>query len=134
MFKIFVIEDDEKISDIIVENLLKSGYDCIAAKQLSDIMPEFLEYKPDLVLLDIILPFFDGYSRSRNADYVKCFNCCCILYNYLLFLLRFICKKLHENCMGKEKINFGFCLRTINSGKSHMWLLYRGKILCLKYL
>lgn len=61
MFKIFVVEDDEKIADIIVQNLSKAGYSCIAAKLLSDIIPEFIEYKPDLVLLDIILPFFDGY-------------------------------------------------------------------------
>lgn len=61
LFKIFVIEDDEKISDIIVQSLSKLGYSCAAAKNLSDIMPEFNQYKPDLVLIDIVLPFFDGY-------------------------------------------------------------------------
>jgi len=61
MFKIFVVEDDEKIADIIMQNLSKAGHSCIAAKQFSDIMPEFIEYNPDLVLLDIILPFYDGY-------------------------------------------------------------------------
>lgn len=61
MFKIFVVEDDEKIADIIVQNLSKSGHNCIAAKQFSDIMPEFIEYEPDLVLMDIMLPFYDGY-------------------------------------------------------------------------
>jgi len=61
MFKIFVVEDDEKIADIIVQNLSKAGHSCISVKQFCDIMPEFIEYKPDLVLLDIILPFYDGY-------------------------------------------------------------------------
>lgn len=61
MFKIFVVEDDEKIADIILQNLSKSGYSSMAVKQFADIMPEFIKYKPDLVLLDIILPFFNGY-------------------------------------------------------------------------
>lgn len=61
MFKIFIVEDDEKIADIMVENLSKAGHVCRASKQLSDIMPEFIEFQPDLVLMDIVLPFYDGY-------------------------------------------------------------------------
>lgn len=61
VFKIFIVEDDEKIADIVVQNLSKAGYVCKASKQLSDIMPEFIGFKPDLVLMDIILPFYDGY-------------------------------------------------------------------------
>lgn len=61
MFKIFIVEDDEKIADIIVQNLSKAGYVCKASKQLSDIMPDFIEFAPELVLMDIILPFYDGY-------------------------------------------------------------------------
>jgi DNA-binding response OmpR family regulator len=61
VFKILVVEDDAQIADIIVENISKSGHSCIAVKKLDDIMPEFNEYKPDLVLLDIILPYYDGF-------------------------------------------------------------------------
>lgn len=61
MFKVFVIEDDTQIADIIVESISKSGYICTAAKRLDDIMPEFEEFEPDIVLLDIILPYYDGY-------------------------------------------------------------------------
>lgn len=61
MFKVFVIEDDTQIADIIVKSISKSGYSCTAAKRLDNIMPEFEEFEPDLVLLDIILPYYDGY-------------------------------------------------------------------------
>ncbi|PKM52736.1 MAG: DNA-binding response regulator, partial [Firmicutes bacterium HGW-Firmicutes-5] len=61
MFKILLIEDDKKISDIVVENLVKAGYDSLAVTDFSDVLPEFMAFKPDLVLLDIILPFYDGY-------------------------------------------------------------------------
>lgn len=61
MFKILLIEDDKKIADIVVENLIKAGYDSLAATDFLDVLPEFMAFKPDLVLLDIILPFYDGY-------------------------------------------------------------------------
>jgi len=61
VFKILLIEDDKKIADIVVENLIKVGYDSLAVTDFSDVLPEFMAYKPDLVLLDIILPFYDGY-------------------------------------------------------------------------
>lgn len=61
MFKVFVIEDDTQIADIIVKSISKSGYSCKAAKRLDNIMPEFEEFEPDIVLLDIILPYYDGY-------------------------------------------------------------------------
>jgi len=61
VFKIFIVEDNEKIADIIFQNLSIAGYVCKTSKQLSDIMPEFIEFEPDLVLMDIILPFYDGY-------------------------------------------------------------------------
>jgi len=61
LFKILVVEDDEQIADIIVQNISKSGHSCYAAKRFDDIIPEFVEYKPDLVILDIILPHYDGF-------------------------------------------------------------------------
>lgn len=61
MFKVFVVEDDMQIADIIVKSISKSGYICTAAKTLDNIMPEFEEFEPDIVLLDIILPYYDGY-------------------------------------------------------------------------
>ena len=61
LFKILVIEDEAKIADIMVENLSKAGYEAAAVTEFCDILPEFIAFKPDLVLLDIILPFYDGY-------------------------------------------------------------------------
>ena len=56
-----MIEDEAKIAGIMVENLSKAGYDAAAVTEFCDILPEFIAFKPDLVLLDIILPFYDGY-------------------------------------------------------------------------
>jgi len=61
LFKLLVIEDEAKIAGIMVENLSKAGYDAAAVTDFSDILPKFIAFKPDLVLLDIILPIYDGY-------------------------------------------------------------------------
>ena len=71
MFRIMVVEDDPHILDIVVKSITKAGYCCKAIENLENIMPEFEEFQPDLLLLDIILPYFDGYywcGRIRLAS------------------------------------------------------------------
>ena len=73
MFKILIIEDDEKIASIILENLKKWGYDGTIASDFNNILGQFTNYNPDLVLLDINLPSYDGFywcSRIRQVSKV----------------------------------------------------------------
>ncbi|MDM5227167.1 response regulator transcription factor [Cytobacillus sp. NJ13] len=66
MQKVFIIEDDPKIAEHLQSHLVKYGYDAAAAEQFDDVMGEFHKHKPDLVLLDINLPSFDGYYWCRQ--------------------------------------------------------------------
>ncbi|MCM3708004.1 MULTISPECIES: response regulator transcription factor [Cytobacillus] len=66
MKKIFIIEDDPKIAEHLQTYLVKYGYEAAAAEQFDDVMAEFHKHKPDLVLLDINLPSFDGYYWCRQ--------------------------------------------------------------------
>ena len=61
MYKIMIIEDDEVIAGAISRHIETWG--CVAhmATDFRDVLPEFLFFEPHLVLLDICLPFFDGY-------------------------------------------------------------------------
>ncbi|WP_072986065.1 response regulator transcription factor [Clostridium cavendishii] len=61
MYSIMIIEDDKKMTELIKKHLEKYGYKTFLVKDFSNIANEFLEYKPDLVLMDINLPFFDGF-------------------------------------------------------------------------
>lgn len=61
MFKIMVIEDDVSLKNIISECLSKWGHDVHQIENLENIIEEFRNYKPQLVLLDINLPFYDGF-------------------------------------------------------------------------
>jgi len=61
MYKIFIVEDDKDIAKGIAKQLNVWKYETAIVKDFSNVIQEFNEYKPDLVLMDIGLPFFDGY-------------------------------------------------------------------------
>ena len=61
MHRIFIIEDDPVTSQQMRKHLEQWGYSVSIAEDFRDIMPELLRFDPHLVLLDISLPFFNGY-------------------------------------------------------------------------
>ncbi|QXE21083.1 response regulator transcription factor [Clostridium sp. 001] len=61
MFKILVIEDDEVIGEEILNAVRKHGYEGKRIEDFNKVIEEFVKYKPDLVLLDINLPAYDGF-------------------------------------------------------------------------
>ncbi|WP_032123589.1 response regulator transcription factor [Clostridium amazonitimonense] len=58
--KVLVVDDDENICEVIKMYLQSSGYDTRISNDGKEAQEVFLEYKPDLVLLDIMLPHVDG--------------------------------------------------------------------------
>ncbi|MEG0805020.1 MAG: response regulator transcription factor [Lachnospiraceae bacterium] len=61
MYRILIVEDDNNIADSIEHQLSKWGWEVKAVKDFQNVMAVFSEYEPQLVLLDIMLPFFNGY-------------------------------------------------------------------------
>ena len=61
MYKIMIVEDDEIISNSIAGYLEKWQYSTCEVQNFQNVVHEFVEYSPDLVLMDISLPYFDGY-------------------------------------------------------------------------
>jgi len=66
MAKIMIIEDDPSISKLISENLEKWQMNSYITKDFNNIIDQFNEYQPDLVLLDINLPVYDGYFWNQE--------------------------------------------------------------------
>ena len=62
MYRIFIVEDDDGISEAIVSQLETWGYEAKRCADYKNVVGELLEYDPHIVLLDIGLPFFDGYK------------------------------------------------------------------------
>ena len=61
MYKIFIVEDDEMIAAGLKRHLENWGYAVECAQDLGNVMPEFVRAAPHLVLMDIKLPFYNGY-------------------------------------------------------------------------
>ncbi len=61
MYRILLVEDDNKLALAMRTQIETWGNDVHIVKDFKDIMPEFNDYDPQLVLLDIMLPFYNGY-------------------------------------------------------------------------
>jgi DNA-binding response OmpR family regulator len=62
MKKILIVEDDKFLRELMAQKLAKEGYDVIEAIDGEDALKSIKEEKPDLVLLDLILPGKDGFE------------------------------------------------------------------------
>src|SRR3989338_5120901 len=62
MKKVLLIEDDVFLGDVLLEKLKKEDYDAHISRDGAEGLEKIKELKPDLVLLDIILPTMNGYE------------------------------------------------------------------------
>jgi two-component system OmpR family response regulator len=65
MSKILVVEDDRNLLDTIKYNLLKEGYEASVAVDGAEALDIAHQQKPDLIILDIMLPKIDGFEVCR---------------------------------------------------------------------
>lgn len=61
MFKILIVEDDETITKILAENLNKWGYEASYVEDFDSVLQKFRDIDPHMVLMDITLPFYNGF-------------------------------------------------------------------------
>ncbi|MEG0829762.1 MAG: response regulator transcription factor [Anaerovoracaceae bacterium] len=61
MYKILIVEDDKTISKILAEHLSTWDYDVAQIRDFKNVLEEFVEFQPQIVLMDIGLPFFNGH-------------------------------------------------------------------------
>ncbi|OGN87675.1 MAG: DNA-binding response regulator [Chloroflexi bacterium RBG_13_46_9] len=63
--KILLVEDDHNLLETIKYNLLKEGYEALAAVDGAEALDIARQQKPDLIILDIMLPKIDGFEVCR---------------------------------------------------------------------
>lgn len=61
MYKILIVEDDDSISSEVRKLLAAWGFDPICTRDFGKVLETFVSEKPHLALIDIALPFFNGY-------------------------------------------------------------------------
>ena len=71
MYRIMVIEDHEKIRNELCDFLHKNGYESIGVDDFEHVLEAIYAQKPDLLLLDLNLPVYDGYYICREVRKVN---------------------------------------------------------------
>ena len=71
MYRIFIVEDDSGIAQAIADQARMWALDTWCVKDFRNVMSEFAAYDPQLVLLDISLPFFNGYHWCNEIRKVS---------------------------------------------------------------
>jgi two-component system, OmpR family, alkaline phosphatase synthesis response regulator PhoP len=64
--KILLVEDEESLAEVIADNLIAEGYETLLAKDGRVGMNMWQTQKPDLVVLDVMLPYLDGYELCKR--------------------------------------------------------------------
>ncbi len=73
MYRIFIVEDDRGIAEAIAERARLWGLEALCARDFRNVAADCEKFHPHIVLLDISLPFFDGYhwcSEIRKVSKV----------------------------------------------------------------
>lgn len=71
MFKILIVEDDRVIAQALASHLGKWDYETRCIEDFKSVLDEFLRFDPQLVLLDIMLPFFNGFHWCQEIRKVS---------------------------------------------------------------
>lgn len=74
MTRVLVVEDDKDLAELLAYNLKKEGYEVFVCLKGAEAIKLIESENPDLVLLDVMLPDFDGFRIAeyiRNSEEVK---------------------------------------------------------------
>ena len=63
--RVLIVEDEEDIQTLLIYNLSKAGFDPIAVESGEEGLQSALEKRPDVIVLDLMLPGMDGLSVCR---------------------------------------------------------------------
>ena len=66
MNKIFIIEDDQVLREELMKLLVSHGYICSFSDDFENIIEHALNESPDLILLDLSLPYYDGHHICKE--------------------------------------------------------------------
>ena len=66
MYRILIVEDDRTIAGTLSAHLRKWDYEAECVEDFKNVLEKFVQFDPQLVLLDIMLPFFNGFHWCQE--------------------------------------------------------------------
>ena len=73
MSKILIVDDDKNLLEVIKYNLMNDGYSVVLAEDGTQAVEIARREKPDLIILDVMLPGIDGFEVCRILPDFTCF-------------------------------------------------------------
>ncbi|MBS9338668.1 response regulator transcription factor [Fructobacillus sp. M2-14] len=64
--RIFIVEDNQEIVDLLKKGLIGWGFDVASCQDFHDVVLEVTDFAPSLVLMDVNLPFFNGFYWTQE--------------------------------------------------------------------
>ncbi len=64
--KILIVDDNSDLNTVLVDKLNISGFDAIGAPDGEEGFKKAIEFQPDLILLDLVMPKVDGLTMLKN--------------------------------------------------------------------
>ncbi|MDD3516153.1 MAG: response regulator, partial [Synergistaceae bacterium] len=64
--RILIVEDEEAIVEVVSQTLRRHGYETASAADGDDALEKAFSLRPDLVILDLMLPKMDGWEVCRR--------------------------------------------------------------------
>ncbi|MEV4562847.1 response regulator [Nonomuraea sp. NPDC049419] len=64
--KVLVVDDDEVIRQLIAVNLDLEGFEVVTATDGQDCLDRVLDVMPDVITLDVMMPFLDGWTTAQR--------------------------------------------------------------------
>ena len=71
MYRILIVEDDAVIASAVARHIAQWGLETRCVRDFRNVLGEFRDFDPQLVLLDLVLPAFDGYHWCREIRRVS---------------------------------------------------------------
>ena len=65
MAKILVVDDEQRVVELVAVNLRREGYTVVSARNGGDALVAVGKEKPDLVILDVVMPVMDGVHVAQ---------------------------------------------------------------------
>ncbi|MEK7176708.1 MAG: response regulator [Patescibacteria group bacterium] len=64
--KILIVDDNENLVTVLVDKFSKSGFETLGAVNGEDGLKKALEFHPDIILLDLVMPVMDGLGMLKQ--------------------------------------------------------------------
>jgi DNA-binding response OmpR family regulator len=70
-YKLLIVDDDRDILEIIQKRLVQEGYEVISACDGEEALLKVKEDKPDIILLDLVMPKLDGFEVLKEVKRMR---------------------------------------------------------------